>query len=95
VQFQLFLGRQIPNAGTVTKAMMKQFIRDEVCSRFDGFTITEGIGFWKGEEEKVTILTIITEDAWKVSEIAQAFKVGFNQESVLVTEQPLPTLQFV
>ena len=95
MQFQLFLGRQIPNAGTVTKAMMKQFIRDEVCSRFDGFTITEGIGFWKGEEEKVTILTIITEDAWKVSEIAQAFKVGFNQESVLVTEQPLPTLQFV
>ena len=95
MQFQLFLGRNIPDAGKVSKAMMQTFIREEVCPRFDGFTVTEGVGFWKGEQESVTILTFITDDANSVSEIAEAFKTAFRQESVLMTETALPVVQFV
>ena len=95
VQFQLFLGRNIPDSGTVTKAMMQAFIREQVCPRFDGFTVTEGVGFWKGEQEQVTILTFITDDAASVAEIAEAFKTAFRQESVLMTEVALPVCQFV
>jgi len=95
MQFQLFLGRNIPDSGTVTKAMMTRFIREEVCPRFDGFTVTEGVGFWKGDQEQVTILTFITDDADSVAEIAEAFKVAFRQESVLMTEVALPVCQFV
>mgnify|MGYP001255764974 CR=1 FL=1 len=95
MQFQLFLGRNIRNAGKISKAMMSEFIHQEVATRFDAFTITEGIGFWKGEQENVTILTFITEEAHKVSEIADAFKVAFRQETVLMTEMPLPVCQFV
>ena len=29
MQFQLFLGRNIPNAGAITKGMMSDFIRQE------------------------------------------------------------------
>jgi hypothetical protein len=83
VQFQLFLGRNIPDSGTVTKAMMQAFIREQVCPRFDGFTVTEGVGFWKGD------------DAASVAEIAEAFKTAFRQESVLMTELALPVCQFV
>ena len=95
MQFQLFLGRNIPDSGTVTKAMMTRFIREQVCPRFDGFTVTEGVGFWKGEQEQVTILTFITDDSDSVAEIAEAFKVAFRQESVLMTEMALPVCQFV
>jgi hypothetical protein len=95
VQFQLFLGRNIPDAGTISKAMMQKFIREEVCIRFDGFTMTEGVGFWKGEQENVTILTFITEDEKSVAAIADAFKVAFRQESVLMTQTALPVCQFV
>lgn len=95
MQFQLFLGRNIPDAGTVTKAMMQQFIREHVCIRFDGFTVTEGVGFWKGEQENVTILTFITDDVDSVREVADAFKTAFRQESVLMTEVALPVCQFV
>jgi len=95
MQFQLFLGRNIPDAGKVSKAMMQTFIREEVCPRFDGFTVTEGIGFWKGEQENVTILTFITDDAASVAAIAEAFKAAFRQESVLMTEVALPVCQFV
>ena len=95
MQFQLFLGRNIPDAGQVTPGMMQTFIREQVCPRFDGFTVTEGVGFWKGEQEQVTILTFITDDADSVAEIAEAFKVAFRQESVLMTEVALPVCQFV
>ena len=95
MQFQLFLGRNIPDSGTVTKAMMTRFIREQVCPRFDGFTVTEGVGFWKGEQEQVTILTFITDDSDSVAAIAEAFKTAFRQESVLMTQQALPVCQFV
>ena len=95
-QFQLFLGRNIPDAGKVTNEMMNDFINDEVSTRFDGFTVTDGKGFWKGEQEKVTIITFITADGQtKVQEIADSFKESFRQDSVLMTEQPLPVCQFV
>lgn len=95
MQFQLFLGRNIPNAGAITKGMMSDFIRQEVSPRFDGFTMIEGVGFWRGEQESVTILTFITDEAHKVAEVADAFKVAFRQESVLMTEMALPVCQFV
>jgi len=95
MQFQLFLGRNIPDAGTISKAMLQRFIREQVCPRFDGFTMTEGVGFWKGEQEQVTILTFITDDADSVTAIAEAFKSAFRQESVLMTEVALPVCQFV
>ena len=95
-QFQLFLGRNIPDAGKVTAEMMNDFIKDEVSPRFDGFTITEGTGFWKGEQENVTIITFITADGkTKVHQIADAFKTSFRQDSVLMTEQQLPVCQLV
>ena len=95
MQFQLFLGRNIPDAGKISKAMMQTFVREQVCPRFDGFTVTEGVGFWKGEQEQVTILTFITDDADSVAEIAEAFKVAFRQESVLMTELAHRQCQFV
>ena len=95
MQFQLFLGRNIPDAGKVTNPMMAAFILEEVAPRFDGFTSVDGVGFWKGEAEQVTILTFITEDREKVEEIAKAFKTAFRQESVLMTEVALPVCQFV
>lgn len=95
MQFQLFLSRNIPDSGNVTQPMMNSFIQNEVCSRFDGFTVTEGIGFWKGESENVTILTFITDDSESVQEIAEAFKAQFRQESVLMTQVAVPVCQFV
>ena len=94
-QFQLFLGRNIPGSGKVSKALIHEFIAQEVTPRFDGVTMTEGVGFWKGEQDSVTILTFIPDEATKGAENADAFKVAFRQETVLMTEMALPVCQFV
>jgi len=94
--FQLFLGRNIPDTtDAVTEQQVSDFLRDVVQPRFDGFTVQQAIGYWKGQPEQTVILTICCEsfDQPKVAEIAQLYKAQFQQDSVAI--QQLPAMQFV
>jgi len=84
---QLFFGGNIPDAGSISNAMFSSFVDDVIVPRFDGFTITKGKGYWKGESETVYILTIILtevadEDLNKIEEIGKIYKKQFRQEAV-------------
>ena len=92
----IFMGANIPNSGTVSTSMFKSFITNEVANRLDGFTLTEGQGYWKGEPERTFILTVIHDDAdvgIKVAceEVAKAYKQQFRQEAVLVASSQTVT----
>ena len=94
--FQLYLGRNIPDTtDTVTEEQISDFLRFVVTPRFDGFTVQEALGYWKGQPEQTVLLTICCEsyDQPKVAEIAQLYKQQFNQDSVAI--QQLPAMQFV
>jgi hypothetical protein len=94
--FQLFLGRNIPNSDVVvSEDDIKDFLFDVVQPRFDGFTVQEALGFWKGTAEDTVILTISCKgcDQPKVAEVAQLYKQQFRQESVGVLT--LPAIDFV
>jgi hypothetical protein len=94
--FQLFLGRNIPDTtDTVTDQQIGDFLRDVVQPRFDGFTVQQAIGYWKGQPEDTVILSVCCEscDQPKVAEIAQLYKAQFKQDSVAI--QQLPAMQFV
>ena len=54
---------------------------------FDGFSISSGIGFWRGQREYNTIIELIGDypDKSKVLKLAAEIKILGNQESVLVT----------
>lgn len=92
---QLFLGRNIPTGDVVTEQQLGDFLRFVVQPRFDGFTIQEALGFWKGTAEETAILTICCEeyDLPKVAEIAQLYKETFTQDAVGM--QQLPAMVFV
>jgi hypothetical protein len=95
--FQLFLGRNIPDTtATVTDDQISDFIRFVVQPRFDGFTVQDAIGYWKGQQEQTTVLTIFCEnskDVERMHEIAQLYKAQFKQDSVAI--QQLPAMSFV
>jgi hypothetical protein len=94
--YQLFCGRNIPDsADVVSEAQLSDFIRFVVCPRFDAFTVSEALGFWKGQSESTMVLSISCEnyDAPKVQEIAELYKKQFRQDSVGI--QQLPALSFV
>ena len=98
----LSLGRNIPDAGTVTEQMWQEFLRETVCLFMDCCTITDGIGIWKGEVEQTKIISV-TVDERSIASVAildnlkavgDAWKTQFRQECVMLTTTQVADLVF-
>ena len=92
IRFELTMGRNIPDNGKVTDAMMDEFIKREIMPHFEYGTFIDGIGFWKGEQEQTKIFYLEVEDR-EVEDhlltfncIAAAYRKQFRQDSVLVSQ---------
>ena len=95
----LSLGRNIPDAGTVTEQMWQEFLKETVCLFLDCCTITDGVGIWKGEVEQTKIISV-TVDERSIASVAildnlkavgDAWKTQFRQECVcLLYTSPSP-----
>jgi hypothetical protein len=92
--YQVYLGRNVPTPQLgheatcrVSDDMFDRFIRDNVVPRFQSFSVTNSSGYWKGEREDVSIITIISEhyfDAIDVHKIAKEYCQQFDQEAVFI-----------
>ena len=74
-------------------------IIDFVSGLFEGFTIYETLGYWKGIKEVSRIIEIISErcydiESYAIVQIASYIKVIANQESVLLTSKSI-NMEFV
>ncbi len=87
----MFFGRNIPDGGYVDDQSWQQYqvLLDEIL---DGMTILDGIGYWKGEQEKMKVISTSVEDESIVDDLVAVYKQMFNQDSVAV--QFLPPLIF-
>lgn len=56
---------------------------------FDGFTLTDGQGYWQGKPERATVATVYGtwRDRWKVKRAARALARTLEQDAVLVSER--------
>ena len=98
----LSLGRNIPDAGTVTEQMWQEFLKETVCLFLDCCTITDGVGIWKGEVEQTKIISV-TVDERSIASVAildnlkavgDAWKTQFRQECVLLTSTQIAEVVF-
>ena len=98
----LSLGRNIPDAGTVTEQMWQEFLKETVCLFLDCCTITDGVGIWKGEVEQTKIISV-TVDERSIASVAildnlkavgDAWKTQFRQECVMLTTTQVADLVF-
>jgi hypothetical protein len=94
-QAELFFGRDIPTGGMVTDRDWQSFLDEEVTPRFpDGLTVEDASGQWRDRNgivrEASKRLTIVLSGASgeqaKLSEVRQAYKARFKQNSVLILE---------
>ncbi len=92
-EYSLFFGRARDGAEIVSDEAWTRFLAKEVTPRFpDGLTVFDGAGQWRNaagriERERSKLLVVIAPpgaDALRrTEEIAEAYKRGFGQESVL------------
>jgi hypothetical protein len=81
----LYFGTAKPDHSAVTLTEWEKFLKEEVTPRFEGFTVWEARGVWKGESEESHVLQVV-HGPGKESEIAaiiEAYKKRFQQEAVL------------
>lgn len=73
-----------------TEDKNRKGIVDIVKTRFDGFTLFEGTGYWKGQPERSLIIEIITPcnsgDDKAIADIAADIKFINQQEAVFITK---------
>ena len=91
--YQLFCGRDIPTGGYVTRGAFKAFTQEHVDPLFDGYTVSDVQGVWKGVPEETKCISICTDREQDVMAIAKAYKELFNQDSVAI--QLLAPMSFV
>lgn len=71
-----------------------------VAQRFEGFTMIAAEGYWREQTETTTVFEILTPlrdglEQWNAELTARDLAREFGQESVLLTAEPLPVMQFV
>ena len=92
IRLELTMGRNIPNAGTVANWMFDDFVKSEIMPHLEYGTIIDGVGFWKGEQEKTKILYIeipnseVPEMMPIFERIAAAYKTAFRQDAVMISQ---------
>jgi alpha/beta superfamily hydrolase len=69
-----------------SKPIHKVNIVKAVSREFDGFTISDSLGFWKGSAEKSCIIILVTENQDAVNSVAEEIKLLNKQECVLVVK---------
>ena len=92
--WQIYLGLHIPgSAEVVSDKVFAGFLAATVVPHFESFTVTDGLGYWRGRAEPVKVLTIITTDGHRIKHVAESYKAQYDQEAVLVNALPsFPTL---
>jgi hypothetical protein len=103
IRTELFFGLSKPDRTQVTELEFQQFIDREVTPRFpDGLTLLSGSGQFKNSSDKVVkepanlLILIYPQDRLdpgkfkqnqKVEQIRKAYKLAFQQESVLRSDE--------
>lgn len=95
--FQLYFGLSKPNGGAVSLKEWNDFQSNIIGKYFDGFNVTDSIGFYKGESEISKIVTIVSDisDKNKVYELAKEYDRMFQQESVLLFQKEIDDFVFI
>ena len=91
--YQIFLGLNRPDNETVTTEQFNAYTSEVLDTMFDGYTISDAVGNWKGEREATKIVSICTEYKDLVQKAANLYKEFFEQDAVAINT--LPALEMV
>ena len=85
----MYFGRNTKDGVYVTDEAWESF-REVLSMSFDGYTIQDVEGAWKGIPEETKLVTVTTKYKEKVHDVCQAYVNIFNQDAVgLLVSEPM------
>ena len=96
VRTELFLGRNLPDGGTLSASEVDAFLAREAGPRLQGWTVLEARGHWTGPDgglvdEPTSVLVVLHppgSDEASLEEIRRAYVQQHGQDSVLRVDTP-------
>ena len=97
-RYTVYCGLKVGSDETPTTIRKSRaLIYDLADKHFEGYSIAEAIGRWRGKQEATTVVTYFTDrrtDVTKVNAFAHAYKYTNNQEAVLIVEDEVETTYY-
>ena len=90
--YQLFFGRTIHNQDIDEYVTDQAWEAFEECLSiaFDGYTIQDAKGAWKGIQEDCKVVTIMSNYPAKIRDICNAYRRVFKQDAIgLLVSEPM------
>jgi hypothetical protein len=81
--FKLYIG-----SNNETKKLEKKRAVELASTYFDGFGVSQILGFWKGKAEKTLLIEIETIEKSKVLALAKTLARELQQQAIGVVETP-------
>lgn len=79
--FKLYIG-----SNNQTKKLEKKRAVDITSSYFEGFSVSQILGFWKGKAEKTLLIEIETLEKSKIIELSKKLARELKQQAIGVIE---------
>ena len=97
VRTELFLGRSLPDGGTLAPATLDAFLAREAGPRLSGWSVVEARGHWTAPDggavdEPTSVLIVVHPpgaDEAAIEEIRRAYARDHGQQSVLRVDTPV------
>jgi len=91
LRYTIYCGLKVgSDASATTIRKSRGLVYDFADKHLKAYTVTEGVGRWRGKTEPTSIVTFITDrrtDVTKVNAFVHSYKWHNNQESVLIVEE--------
>jgi hypothetical protein len=81
--YKLYIG-----SNNETKKLEKKRAVDLTSTYFDGFSVSQILGYWQGKAEKTLLIEIETIENLKVIELAKTLTRELKQQAIGVVETP-------
>lgn len=88
VKYELYIGRNID------MAVFMRHVRSAIALLSESYTITHGLGGWRGQEEPCTIVTLFLPSSIQlhtVQRVVEALAATLGEEAILLSCIPLAT----
>lgn len=91
---KIYCGRSRQDGTLVRHDDILRFLKTEVATQYEAFTVTYTTGYWNGVPVESFVIEVITKPVshhvdFRPKQVANAYKKDFDQQAVMITVQSL------
>jgi len=94
---ELYMGLSKPGGGAVSLVEWQAFQKEVINKSFQGYNLKDSLGYWEGEPERSTVLTIVLNECEipLAEVVSKKYAIRFDQQSVMLIKTDIDAPKFI